>query len=96
MCGTALIEAPPEQVEERKFVSILFVDLVGFTAHFHDLDPEDVRAALIPYHRLLKPRRNTSAARSRGSSGMRSWRVRAPVALKMMLRGGRVGCFKDH
>jgi class 3 adenylate cyclase/tetratricopeptide (TPR) repeat protein len=55
MCGTALEEAPPEaQAEERKIVSILFVDLVGFTARSHDADPEDVRAALGPYHQLLK------------------------------------------
>ena len=54
MCGTALAEAPREQSEERKVVSVLFVDLVGFTARSHDLDPEDVRAALTPYHQLLK------------------------------------------
>jgi len=28
--------------------------LVGFTARSHDADLEDVRAALAPYHRLLK------------------------------------------
>ncbi|MGI8514611.1 MAG: adenylate/guanylate cyclase domain-containing protein, partial [Acidimicrobiia bacterium] len=53
-CGTPLHEAPQAQVEERKVVSVLFVDLVGFTARSHDADPEDVRAALAPYHRLLK------------------------------------------
>jgi class 3 adenylate cyclase len=35
-------------------VSVLFVDLVGFTARSHGADPEDLRAALAPYHRLLK------------------------------------------
>ncbi len=54
MCGTALGAAPTPQAEERKVVSVLFVDLVGFTARSHDADPEDVRAALAPYHRLLK------------------------------------------
>ncbi|MDP9234174.1 MAG: AAA family ATPase, partial [Actinomycetota bacterium] len=54
MCGTALGESPRAQAEERKVVSILFVDLVGFTARSHDADPEDVRAALGPYHALLK------------------------------------------
>jgi class 3 adenylate cyclase len=53
-CATPLDQAPQPQAEERKVVSVLFVDLVGFTARSHDLDPEDVRAALAPYHRLLK------------------------------------------
>ena len=53
-CATPLQAAPPPQAEERKVVSVLFVDLVGFTARSHNLDPEDVRAALQPYHRLLK------------------------------------------
>jgi class 3 adenylate cyclase len=54
MCGTALAQALPEQAEERKVVSVLFVDLVGFTARSHDADPEDVRAALQPYYQRLK------------------------------------------
>jgi class 3 adenylate cyclase/tetratricopeptide (TPR) repeat protein len=53
-CSAALDEVPTPQAEERKVVSILFVDLVGFTARSHDADPEDVRAALGPYHQLLK------------------------------------------
>ena len=36
--------------EERKVVTVLFVDLVGFTARAEQLDPEDVRAVLAPYH----------------------------------------------
>ena len=54
MCGTALQADSKPQIEERKVVSILFVDLVGFTARSHAADPEDVRAALRPYHALLK------------------------------------------
>ncbi|MBA2311868.1 MAG: AAA family ATPase [Actinobacteria bacterium] len=53
-CATPLSAAPTPQAEERKVVSVLFVDLVGFTARSHGADPEDVRAALTPYHRLLK------------------------------------------
>jgi class 3 adenylate cyclase/tetratricopeptide (TPR) repeat protein len=53
-CATPLDQAPQPQAEERKVVSVVFVDLVGFTARSHDLDPEDVRAALAPYHHLLK------------------------------------------
>src|SRR4029079_5169038 len=52
-CGTAL-EAPVPALEERKVVSILFVDLVGFTARSDPADPEDVRAPLRVYHELLK------------------------------------------
>jgi class 3 adenylate cyclase/tetratricopeptide (TPR) repeat protein len=53
-CGSAL-EAPPAGAgEERKVVSVLFVDLVGFTAASDDADPEDVRARLRPYHAMLK------------------------------------------
>jgi class 3 adenylate cyclase/tetratricopeptide (TPR) repeat protein len=48
-CGTALT-APPSTTEERKVVSVLFVDLVGFTAGADRADPEDVRATLRPYH----------------------------------------------
>ncbi len=40
--------------EERKIVTVLFVDLVGFTARAEDLDPEDVRAILSPYYGRLR------------------------------------------
>jgi class 3 adenylate cyclase/tetratricopeptide (TPR) repeat protein len=53
MCGTAL-DSGRAQTEERKVVSVLFVDLVGFTTRSHNADPEDVRAALAPYHRTVK------------------------------------------
>jgi class 3 adenylate cyclase/tetratricopeptide (TPR) repeat protein len=53
-CGAPLHVAVPAAQEERKVVSILFVDLAGFTARSHASDPEDVRAALAPYHALLK------------------------------------------
>ena len=35
---------------ERKFVTVLFVDLVGFTARAEQLDPEDVEAELSRYY----------------------------------------------
>src|SRR5262245_285449 len=53
-CGTALAELPRGAAEERKVVSVLFVDLVGFTAASEDADPEDVRARLRPYHARVK------------------------------------------
>ena len=54
VCGTLLEAAPAPAGEERKIVSVLFVDLVGFTDRSDRADPEDVRATLRPYHALLK------------------------------------------
>jgi DNA-binding SARP family transcriptional activator len=45
---------PSGPTEERKVVSVLFVDLVGFTARSDLADPEDVRAALRPFHAAAK------------------------------------------
>ena len=54
-CGSALTEAPLRfGREERKVVTVLFADLVGFTARAERLDPEDVRALLSPYHAHLR------------------------------------------
>src|ERR1041385_7423653 len=39
---------------ERKVVTGLFADLVGFTARAEALDPEDVEAILRPYHERLR------------------------------------------
>jgi class 3 adenylate cyclase/tetratricopeptide (TPR) repeat protein len=39
---------------ERKVVTVLFADLVGFTARAESLDPEDVEAILRPYHARLR------------------------------------------
>jgi class 3 adenylate cyclase/tetratricopeptide (TPR) repeat protein len=52
-CGLPLAgDAAPR--EERRIVTIIFVDLVGFTARSEALDPEDVRALLTPYHDLVR------------------------------------------
>ena len=40
--------------EERKVVTVLFADLVGFTSRSEQLDPEDVRATLTPYFARLR------------------------------------------
>src|SRR3954468_16700801 len=54
-CGTALgAAAGVAPVEERRVVSILFVDLVGFTERSDRADPEDVRRTLIPFHARVK------------------------------------------
>jgi class 3 adenylate cyclase/tetratricopeptide (TPR) repeat protein len=52
-CGEALAAAAQLQ-EERKLVSVLFVDLVGFTAQSDRADPEDVRDKLQLYHSRAK------------------------------------------
>src|ERR1051326_640132 len=50
-CGAALAEpASVPAVQERKVVSVLFCDLVGFTAASEQADPEDVQARLMPDH----------------------------------------------
>ncbi len=52
-CGATLGErATP--VEERRIVSVVFVDLVGFTTRAEQLDPEDVRAFLVPYYERVR------------------------------------------
>jgi class 3 adenylate cyclase len=52
-CGAALGE-PGRSGEERRVVSVLFVDLVGFTSRAEKLDPEDVRAFLVPYYARVR------------------------------------------
>jgi class 3 adenylate cyclase/tetratricopeptide (TPR) repeat protein len=53
-CGAALGTTTSVAREERKVVSVLFCDLVGFTAASEQADPEDVRARLRPYHAQLQ------------------------------------------
>src|SRR5438067_5459315 len=43
-----------ERRRERKVVTVLFADLVGFTSRAEALDPEDVEAILHPYHERLR------------------------------------------
>jgi class 3 adenylate cyclase/tetratricopeptide (TPR) repeat protein len=52
-CGQPLDEKVARR-EERKLVSVLFVDLVGFTSRSDRADPEDVRDALSLYHAEAK------------------------------------------
>ncbi|MGH3111243.1 MAG: ATP-binding protein [Gaiellaceae bacterium] len=52
-CG-ARLDQPSSPHEERKLVSVLFVDLVDFTARADRADPEDVRETLQLYHAEAK------------------------------------------
>jgi len=49
-----LVAAGPLAREERKVVTVLFADLVGFTSRAERLDPEDVHALLSPYYARLR------------------------------------------
>jgi predicted ATPase/class 3 adenylate cyclase len=53
MCGTPLGETPAAR-QERKVLTVLFADLVGFTSRSEQMDPEDVRALLNPYWERLR------------------------------------------
>jgi class 3 adenylate cyclase len=54
-CGAELVrQQAPAEVEERKVVTVLFADLVGFTSRSEQLDPEDVRAMLSRYYARLR------------------------------------------
>src|SRR5437868_1105012 len=53
-CAAPLASVDGTPREERRVVSVIFVDLVGFTGHAETLDPEDVRAVLAPYHDAVR------------------------------------------
>jgi class 3 adenylate cyclase/tetratricopeptide (TPR) repeat protein len=54
-CGSPLDAAPAVAPRtERKVVTVLFCDLVGFTTRSDRADPEDVRAILRPFHELAR------------------------------------------
>ncbi len=55
-CGAQLEDPaqPRPPRDERRVVTILFADLVGFTSWAEGLDPEDVKAMLSPYYASLR------------------------------------------
>src|SRR5829696_5719692 len=53
-CGASLAGPARVPAEERRLVTVLFCDLVGFTARSDQADPEDVGALLRPYHARLR------------------------------------------
>lgn len=52
-CGSPLAQKPVA-ADERRIVTVIFVDLVGFTARSERLDAEEVRALLTPYHERVR------------------------------------------
>src|SRR5918996_1581300 len=54
-CGAELVRPRPlKEFEERRVVTVLFADLVGFTSRAEQLDPEDVRAMLSRFYAQLR------------------------------------------
>jgi len=53
-CGTALATPARHLAEERKVVTSLFCDLVGFTATSESADPEDVGRMLAAYFAMAR------------------------------------------
>jgi class 3 adenylate cyclase/tetratricopeptide (TPR) repeat protein len=53
-CGAPLTTPLTGRRDERKVVTVLFCDLVGFTASSDRADPEDVAARLRPYHNRVR------------------------------------------
>jgi class 3 adenylate cyclase/tetratricopeptide (TPR) repeat protein len=53
-CAAPLAAPAASRREERKRVSVLFCDLVGFTSRSERLDVEDVRGLLTPYYQRLR------------------------------------------
>ena len=54
-CGAALVSAQIKSAfEERRVITVVFADLVGFTSRAERMDPEDLRAILDPYYRRLR------------------------------------------
>jgi len=53
-CGARLEQAAADVRDERKVVSVVFVDLVGYTERAERLDPEDARALLASYWRDVR------------------------------------------
>jgi class 3 adenylate cyclase/tetratricopeptide (TPR) repeat protein len=54
VCATPLEEIGPIERRERKVITVVFCDLVGFTAASDKADPEDVQGRLSPYHARLR------------------------------------------
>ncbi len=85
-CGASLTEAPapiPAPAAERRLVTVLFADLVGFTSHAEARDPEDVRELLSRYFELCRTlidRYGGTVEKFIGDAVMAVWG--APVAME--------------
>src|SRR5207248_5080598 len=81
--GPAAASARPQPVAERRLVSVLFVDLAGFTTLSEARDPEEVRELLSRYFdtcRTLIDRYGGTVEKFIGDAVMAVWG--APVAME--------------
>jgi hypothetical protein len=71
--GTAAgpVAVPAQLASELRWVSVLFVDLVDYTALTHSWDAGDIRDMLAAYFELARGIVGRYGARSRSSSAMR-------------------------
>ena len=81
-CGEPLTTAPPvpAAATERRLVSVLFADLVGFTSHSDARDPEEVRELLTGYFdaaRAAVQRHGGVVEKFIGDAVMAVWGARA-------------------
>src|SRR4029450_14042194 len=53
-CGLPLADARGSATEERRLVSVTFVDMVASTARAERLDPEEVQELLRPYYDAVR------------------------------------------
>jgi class 3 adenylate cyclase len=54
-CGAPLTTSQVKSAfEERRVITVVFADLVGFTSRAERMDPEDLRSILDPYYRRLR------------------------------------------
>jgi class 3 adenylate cyclase len=67
------------ETSERKVVTVLFADLVSFTARSEQLDPGDVDAMLGPYHERLRYEPERWGGRWRSSSARHLSMIRTSV-----------------
>jgi class 3 adenylate cyclase/predicted ATPase len=51
--GAATIDEPPRDAGQRRQVTVMFVDLVGWTALSARSDPEDLREIISEYHKCI-------------------------------------------
>ena len=96
-CATAARAAPTPAPEERKVVTALFCDLVGFTATSEAADPEDVDRMLTAYFAMARsPDRGARRGRREVHRRCRRGRLRRPGRPRGRPRARRPGGAPDR
>jgi class 3 adenylate cyclase len=91
LCGAPLDHEADESRDERKIVTVLFADLVGFTARAEHLDPEDVREILDTYYARLRSEIERYGGVVEKFIGMPWWRSSARPRRTGTTRSARCG-----